>query len=134
MLLLHLLSSSYFYYYFFEQLQLLVASNFHRYAGDPGVLLTLLLKSNDLCKVPENKHCGVAISCSNPDGLSRSRWSIKASAVLVQQEGSPLDSKWRIVSAPPLSPRTHLPHIFSNRLSLKVGVTQQYKLLVYLLG
>lgn len=46
----------------FEQLQLLVASNFHGCAGASEVLLALLFKNNDLCEGPENKHYAIPLS------------------------------------------------------------------------
>ncbi|XP_039097512.1 transmembrane channel-like protein 1 isoform X6 [Hyaena hyaena] len=44
-----------------KQLQLLVASSFHTYAGGPEVLLTLKFKTKDFCKGQEHKHCEVAV-------------------------------------------------------------------------
>ena len=83
---------------YFEQLQLLEASNFHGYSGGPEVFLTILFKSSDLCEGPENKHGELLLPCSKPGGLSRSRWSIKASPVLVKKEGSLPYSKLGICS------------------------------------
>ncbi|XP_077615512.1 transmembrane channel-like protein 1 isoform X4 [Crocuta crocuta] len=106
-----------------KQLQLLVASSFHTYAGGPEVLLTLKFKTKDFCKGQEHKHCEVAVPL-----YSHSDVFVKVK--LVNQGITSLSSAGRylqlvpnpgICSCTTLFPLTHFPGFSSNKWNLKRG-------------